>query len=126
MKVVKNLLYTKDHEWIKLEGEKVYIGITDYAQNALGEIVFVELPELNVDIEKEDSLGAVESVKSVSDVYSPVSGKIVEVNEELGNEPGFINSDPYKMWIAAIKFIDKSELEGLMTSGEYEQFCSEE
>ena len=126
MKVVEGLRYSKEHEWVKVEGEKAYIGITDFAQHNLGEIVYVELPEEGAKLRKGDILSSVDSVKAASDVYTPVSGKVVEVNEALGDAPESINSDPYKSWIAAIELDDESELKGLMNAQGYEEFCKAE
>ncbi|HHV60615.1 MAG TPA: glycine cleavage system protein GcvH [Clostridiaceae bacterium] len=126
MKVIKNLKYSKDHEWVKVEGNKAYIGITDYAQHALGDIVFVELPETDTEISGGDAFAVVESVKAAADVYSPVSGVVLEVNEELLDAPERINEDPYESWIALIELSDPDEVEELMDAVEYEKFCSEE
>lgn len=126
MKVVKDLFYSEDHEWVKVEGEEAYIGITDFAQDQLGDIVYVELPEVDDELEKEDDFSAIESVKAASDVYIPVSGKVVEVNEELLDSPELLNSDPYESWIIKVELSDKAELDELMSSKEYEEFTSEE
>jgi len=126
MKVLEGLKYSKDHEWVKIEGNKAWIGITDFAQHSLGDIVFVELPEIGSELNKGDVLGVVESVKAASDVYTPVSGKVVEVNEELGDSPEKINEDPYESWIAVIEIGDISETEELMDADDYERFCKEE
>ncbi len=126
MKVLAELKYSKEHEWVKLEGNRAYIGITDYAQDALGDIVFVELPEEGAELEAGDVLGAVESVKAASDIYAPVSGKVVEVNEELEDAPEKINEEPYEAWIAVLEISDSSELEDLLSAEEYEKLCEEE
>lgn len=126
MKVLKDLYYSEDHEWIKVEGDEAYIGITDFAQNQLGDIVYVELPEIDDEIEKEEAFSAVESVKAASDVYMPVDGKVIEVNEELLDNPELINSDAFESWIIKIELTDKSQLDELMSSEEYEEFISEE
>lgn len=126
MKVLKDLYYTKDHEWIKVEGNEGYIGLTDYAQDQLGDIVYVELPEVDDEFEKEEAFSAVESVKAASDVYMPVDGKILEVNEALLDEPALLNEDPYENWIVKIEITDKSQLDELMTSEEYEKYLEEE
>ena len=126
MKVAKGLYYTKDHEWVKVEGNLGVIGVADYAQHHLGDIVYVELPEVDDEIAKEESFSAVESVKAASDVYMPVSGKVVEVNEELIDDPALLNSDPYENWMIKVELSDKAELEELMTSEEYEKFLAEE
>lgn len=120
------LKYSKEHEWVKLEGDRAYIGITDYAQDSLGDIVFVELPEEGEELEAGDVLGAVESVKAASDIYAPISGKVVEVNEELEDAPEMINEEPYEAWIAVLEISDPSELEDLLSAEEYEKLCEEE
>lgn len=126
MNIEKGLKYSKEHEWVRVEGNRVYIGITDYAQNALGDVVFVELPETGADLEAGDTLGVVESVKAASDIYTPVSGTVVEVNDELSESPEKINESPYEAWIAVIELNDFSQLDDLMDEYEYEQFCSKE
>lgn len=126
MKVAKGLFYTKDHEWVKVEGNLAFIGVADYAQHHLGDIVYVELPEVDDEIEKEDSFSAIESVKAAADVYMPISGKVVEVNEELIDDPALLNADPYENWMIKVEITNKEELEELMTSEEYEKFLAEE
>ncbi|MCF6459981.1 glycine cleavage system protein GcvH [Clostridium sp. Cult3] len=126
MKVIKDLYYTEDHEWLKVDGEEAYIGLADFAQDQLGDIVYVELPEVDDEYEKEEGFSAVESVKAAADVYMPVDGKITEVNEELLDDPALINQDPYENWIVKIEIADKSQLDDLMTSEEYEKFLDEE
>lgn len=126
MKVAKGLHYTKDHEWVKVEGNLAFVGVADYAQHHLGDIVYVELPEIDDEIEKEEAFSAVESVKAAADIYMPVSGKIVEVNEELIDDPALLNADPYENWMIKIEMTNKDELEELMTSEEYEKFLAEE
>ncbi|WFA07612.1 glycine cleavage system protein GcvH [Tissierella sp. Yu-01] len=126
MKVVKGLYYSNDHEWVKVEGDEAYIGISDYAQEHLGDIVYVELPEVDDELEKEDAFSAVESVKAAADVYLPVGGKVVAVNEALEDDPALLNSDPYENWIIKIQLADKAELEDLMSSEDYEKFLAEE
>ena len=126
MKVEKGLFYTKDHEWVKVDGETVTVGIADFAQAQLGDIVYVELPEVDDEFEKEEAFAAVESVKAAADVYLPVGGKVVEINEELIDDPALLNSDPYGMWMAKLELADKAELDELMTSEEYEKFLAEE
>lgn len=126
MKVIKDLYYTEDHEWLKVDGEEAYIGLADFAQDQLGDIVYVELPEIDDEYEKEEGFSAVESVKAAADVYMPVDGKITEVNEELLDDPALINQDPYENWIVKIEIADKSQLDDLMTSEEYEKFLDEE
>ncbi len=126
MKVVKDLLYTEDHEWLKVEGDTAYIGITDFAQNQLGDIVYVELPEVGDEIDKEDVFSAIESVKAASDSYMPVDGEVLEVNEELEDAPELLNTDAFENWIIKIKLTDESQLDDLMSSGEYEEYIAEE
>lgn len=126
MKVAKDLLYSNDHEWVKVEGDQAFIGISDFAQNQLGDIVYVELPEIDDELEKEDSFSAIESVKAAADVYMPVGGTVVEANEALLDDPALINSDPYDNWIIKVTLSDKAELDELMTSEEYENFIAEE
>lgn len=123
----KDLKYTKEHEWVKVEGNKAKVGITHHAQEAMGDVVFVELPEVDDEIGVNDSLGTVESVKAVSDVYAPVGGKVVEINEALLDSPELINSDPYgEGWIAVIEMEDPSQVDELMSADEYEAFLKEE
>ncbi len=118
--VPDDLKYTENHEWVRTRGDSVEIGITDYAQEALGEIVFIELPDEGDGAVKGDSFGAVESTKSVSDIYSPVSGEIVEVNDELSASPETINEDPYgNGWIVRIKMNDEDELKDLLSCERY-------
>lgn len=126
MKVVKDLLYTEDHEWLKVEGDTAYIGITDFAQNQLGDIVYVELPEIGDEIDKEDVFSAIESVKAASDSYMPVDGEVLEVNEELIDAPELLNTDAFENWIIKIRLTDESQLDDLMSSGEYEEYIAEE
>ena len=115
-----NLLYTEDHEWALVEGDVVTVGITDHAQDALGDVVFVELPDLESDLVNGDSFGVVESVKAVNDLYSPCDGTVVEVNDQLVEEPELVNSDPYGAgWILKIKMADASELDALLDAEAY-------
>ncbi|MBE0460850.1 MAG: glycine cleavage system protein GcvH [Candidatus Aminicenantes bacterium] len=118
-----NFYYTKDHEWVRIEGDKGTIGITDFAQKQLGDVVYVELPAVGTNLEFHQTIGVVESVKAVSDVYSPVSGEVVAVNTELNDSPELLNEDPHgKGWMIQIKIRDDSELQKLMTVEEYEKF----
>lgn len=115
--------YTKDHEWIKVEGDKATVGITDFAQKQLGDVVYVELPQIGTQLEFHQSIGVIESVKAVSDVYSPVSGEVIELNEKLNDSPELVNQDPYgKGWIVRLKIKDESELQELMSASEYDNF----
>ena len=127
MKVLEGLKYSKEHEWVKvLEEGKVLVGITDFAQDELGDIVFVNLAAVGQEIKVGETLASLESVKSASDVYSPVSGKVTEVNEKLKNSPELINEDPYgEGWIAIIELDDVSVLDALMSAEEYKQFIGE-
>ena len=126
MKVLEGLYYSNDHEWVKVEGDEASVGITDFAQEHLGDIVYVELPEIDDEFAKEDSFSVVESVKAASDVYLPVSGKVIAVNEALEDDPALLNTDAYENWIVKIALNDKAELDELMTSEEYEKFLEEE
>lgn len=120
MKVLENLKYSSDHEWVKVEGEFAFIGITDFAQDQLGEVLFVEMPEVEDEIEKGDDFGVVESSKVASDLVSPISGEVVEINEGLEDAPESINEDPYGSWIVKIKMSDVSELDDLLSAADYE------
>lgn len=118
-----DLKYTKDHEWAKVEGDVVTIGITDHAQNALGEVVFVEVPAVGKQLNKGDTFGVVESIKAVSDVYAPVTGKVVETHGDLSQDPGTLNKDPYKQgWLIKIQVTDQNSLQGLMSAAEYASY----
>jgi glycine cleavage system H protein len=117
-----DLKYTDDHEWVKIDGDVITIGITDYAQGELGDIVFFELPEEGDEFEAGDSIGTVEAVKAVSDIYAPISGKIIELNEKLADLPETANDEPYDDgWIAKIEISDKSEIEELLSPEEYKK-----
>jgi glycine cleavage system H protein len=122
-KIIKGLYYTNTHEWVKVEDGFAYIGITDYAQESLGEIVFVELPEEETAVEAGEEFSAIESVKAASDVLSPVTGTIVVVNDELEDSPELINEDPYENWIVKVDLEDETELNKLLTAEEYEDIC---
>jgi glycine cleavage system H protein len=112
--------------WIKVEGNRAILGITDYAQHNLGDIVFVEIPELDAQVSSGDEVAVIESVKTVSSVYTPVSGTIVEINEALEENPELLNQEPYEQFIGIIEMDDPSSLDNLMTAEEYEQFCQEQ
>ena len=115
--------YSKDHEWVKIDGDNATVGITDFAQKQLGDVVYVELPQPGAQLEFHQSLGVIESVKAVSDIYSPVSGEVIETNEGLNDSPELVNEDPHeKGWIVRIKVKDKAELEKLMSVSEYEKY----
>lgn len=121
------LLYSEEHVWVKKEGEQVVIGITDFAQEELGDVVFIELPEVGDEIEVDEPFGSAESVKSVSELYAPVSGTVVEVNDDLEDNPEFINQSPYdKAWMIRVELSDDIELEELLTDDEYLAFTEEE
>ena len=114
--------YTEDHEWAKLEGDILTIGITDFAQSELGDIIFVEFPDLDEDVNPKDSIGTLEAVKTVADIYSPVEGKIIEINENLEDNPEFINDSPYESgWIIKLKINNKEEYNDLLNNNEYEK-----
>lgn len=127
MDLPKDLLYSEEHEWVKKEDGKVRIGITDFAQDELGDIVFVELPEVGDELEVDEPFGSVESVKTVSELYAPISGKVVEINEELEDSPEFVNESPYeKAWMIVIEPADESELDNLLSSEGYQAFTEED
>jgi glycine cleavage system H protein len=122
-----DLRYHKEHTWIKVSGKKATIGITDYAQDALGDIVYVDLPEVDTDVEANSEIGEIESTKATSSVIAPVSGRITEANEDLSESPEMLNEDPYgKGWIAIVEMDDTSELADLMDASEYSKFVEEE
>ncbi|MEH6947553.1 glycine cleavage system protein GcvH [Bacillus sp. JJ634] len=126
MTTPKELRYSEEHEWVKVEGGNVRIGITHFAQSELGDIVFVELPEVGTELKADEPFGSVESVKTVSELYAPVSGKVVEVNEELSDSPEYVNESPYeKAWMIVIEPSDSSEIEQLMTAEQYEEMTNE-
>ena len=120
MKVIPELRYTDKHTWVKVEDDYAYIGITDYAQEQLGDILFVEMPEVEDELTLGDDFGVVESSKVASDLIAPISGEVVEINERLEDEPEYINEDAYDAWIVKVKISDMDELENLLTSGAYE------
>ncbi len=122
-KVLEGLYYSESHEYIRVDGEYGYIGITDYAQQALGNVVYVDMPEVDDEVTAGEEFGAVESVKAASDLISPVSGTVVEVNEALEDEPELVNADAYTNWIIKVQMSDKSELDALMDAAAYEEFC---
>ncbi|XP_050235207.1 glycine cleavage system H protein 2, mitochondrial [Mercurialis annua] len=125
--VVKDLKYADSHEWVKIDGNSATVGITDHAQDHLGDVVFVELPEVGAAVTQGEGFGAVESVKATSDINCPVSGKVIEVNEELNDSPALVNSSPYeKGWIIKVEMSDAGETKNLKDSDEYSKFCEEE
>lgn len=123
MKIPKDLKYSQSHEWVRLEGDVATIGITDYAQGELGDVVFVELPELGSEVQQGEVCGTIEAVKTVSDLNSPLSGEIVEVNEGVEEEPTLVNTDCYgEGWIMKIRISDKAEVDELLDAAAYEEF----
>jgi glycine cleavage system H protein len=126
MATPKELRYSEEHEWVKTEGDRVRIGITEFAQSELGDIVFVELPEVGDELTANEPFGSVESVKTVSELYAPVSGKVVEVNEELNDSPEFVNESPYeKAWMVIVEPTDAGEIDKLMSAEQYEEMIKE-
>jgi glycine cleavage system H protein len=122
-KVIEGLYYSESHEYVRVEGNFGFIGITDYAQNALGNVVYVDMPDVDDEVEAGEEFGAVESVKAASDLYSPVSGTVVEVNEALDDQPELINQDAFENWIIKVELSDKTELDNLMDAKAYAAFC---
>ncbi len=122
MNVPENLKYTEDHEWARVEGKVAYVGITDHAQQELGDIVYVELPDIDTEVEKDEEATSIESVKAAAPVNSPVSGKIVKVNEDLEDEAELVNKDAYAAYIFAVEMSDPSELDSLMDAAAYKKF----
>jgi glycine cleavage system H protein len=124
-KVIEGLYYSESHEYVKIEGEYGYIGISDYAQHALGNVVYVDMPEVDDEVEAGSEFGAVESVKAASDLIAPVSGTVVEVNSALDDQPELLNHDPYANWIIKVELTDKTEIDALMDAQAYAQFCEQ-
>ena len=125
--VPEDLHYSKDHEWVRVEGDVAIVGITDYAQNSLGDVVYVELPKVGEEFAAHEPFGSVESVKEVSEVFSPVTGSIVDVNGSLNDEPEKVNNDPYgEGWMSRIKLQSSGEVDSLLTAAEYEDFTKAE
>ncbi len=125
MEIKENLRYAESHEWVSLDGDIATVGITDYAQHALGDIVYVDMPEVGDEVEAGEEFGAVESVKAASDLYSPVSGEVVEINEALEDEPGLINRDAFANWIMKVKVSGDAELDSLLDAEAYRNICEE-
>ena len=124
--IPEELIYTKEHEWIIVEGNEIVVGITDYAQNALTDVVWVELPELGVSVKSMESFANVESVKSVSEIYAPVSGEVIEINEDLEDAPVTVNTDPYgDGWICKMRMEDSGELDALLDAAAYKSLIEE-
>lgn len=124
-KVLNDRKYSDSHEWVKLEGDIATVGISDYAQHALGNIVYVDMPEEGDEVSQGEDFGAVESVKAASDLISPISGEVVEINEELVDKPELLNEDAFENWIIKVKVSDPSEVDNLMDAKEYEKICEE-
>jgi glycine cleavage system H protein len=122
--IPSNLKYTKEHEWALLEGDTVTVGITDFAQSALGDIVFVEVPDVGSDLKLGSTFGVVESIKSVSDLYSPITGEVIAKNSDIEGSPEKINQDAYGSWLIKVKIKDNSEINKLMTPEQYQEFCN--
>ena len=123
-KILEGLYYAESHEYVKVEGNFGYVGITDYAQHALGNVVYVDMPDVDDEVTAGEEFGAVECVKAASDLISPVSGVVIEVNEALEDEPEKINADAYENWIIKVELSDKSELDNLMDAAAYSEFCN--
>ena len=125
-KVIEGLYYSESHEFIRVEGDFGFIGITDFAQKALGNVVYVDMPDVDDEVNAGEEFGAVESVKAASDLISPVSGTVVDVNEALEDEPGLINNDAFENWIIKVEISDKNELADLMNAQAYTEFCEKQ
>ena len=123
-KVIEGLYYSESHEFVRVDGETSYVGITDYAQQQLGNIVYVDMPEVDDEVTTGEEFGAVESVKAASDLNSPVTGVVLEVNEALEDHPELVNKDAYENWIMKVQLSDKTELDNLMDAKAYEQYCA--
>ena len=125
-KTVEGLYYSESHEWVKVDGNVAIVGITDFAQHAMGDLSYVDMPDVDDELEKGEEFGAVESVKAASDLYSPVTGTVVEINEELEDAPELLNQDAFANWIMKVEMNDPSELESLMDAAAYEAKCANE
>ena len=125
-KTVEGLYYSESHEWVKVEGNVAIVGITDFAQHAMGDLSYVDMPEVGDEFEKGEEFGAVESVKAASDLFSPVSGTVVEINEALEDAPELLNENAFENWIMKVEMSDPSDLEGLMDAAAYEAMCANE
>lgn len=127
MSIPKQLRYSEEHEWVQVEGNQVTIGITDFAQHELGDIVFVELPEVGATIEADEPFGSVESVKTVSELYAPVAGKVVAINEDLNDKPELVNESPYEgAWMVKVELEDAGQVEKLLTAEQYEEMINQD
>ena len=125
-KTVEGLYYSESHEWVKVDGNIAIVGITDFAQHAMGDLSYVDMPEVDDEVAAGDEFGAVESVKAASDLYSPVTGTVVEINEELEDAPELLNQDAFANWIIKVRMSDASELDSLMDASAYEAMCANE
>ncbi len=125
-KVIEGLYYSESHEFVRVEDKFGYIGITDYAQHALGNVVYVDMPEVDDEVEAGEEFGAVESVKAASDLISPISGTVVEVNDQLADSPELLNADAFANWIIKVEMTDMAELDNLMGAADYEAYCKEQ
>lgn len=123
-KIPENLKYTKDHEWVSIENGEYSMGISDFAQNALGDIVFIELPAIGIKLIKGKALGVVESIKSVSDIYAPLSGEVIAVNSDVAAHPDLCNSDPYSAWFIKVRMSNSAEANELLDNNQYSQICN--
>ncbi len=122
MNIPQNLKYTKDHEWLKIDGDSAFIGITDYAQQELGDIVFIEVETVGETLDKEEAFGTIEAVKTVSDLFMPVNGEVLEYNEDLSSNPEIVNKDPYDLgWVVKIRISDMSDLDELLDAAQYKE-----
>ena len=125
MLIPSDLRYSEDHEWIRVEKDVIVLGVTDYAQSELGDIIFVELPDINTIVSSKDSIGTIEAIKTVADIYSPIDGEIIDINEEINNSPDLINSDPYeKGWLVKIKIKTLNQLDNMLTKNQYMKIIS--
>ncbi|MCT4642313.1 MAG: glycine cleavage system protein GcvH [Bacteriovoracaceae bacterium] len=122
-KIIDGLYYTKEHEWLKIDGDNAKIGITDFAQSSLGDIVFVELPDEGENLDKDASFGVVESIKSVSDLYTPISGEVIAKNSDAEDSPEQLNENSFEAWLIEIKMNDKTQLDSLMNAAAYKEYC---
>jgi glycine cleavage system H protein len=125
-KVIEGLLYSESHEWVKVEGDIAVIGITDFAQHAMGDLSYVDMPEVDDELAQGEEFGAVESVKAASDLFSPVSGVVVEINEALEDAPELLNEDAFENWIIKVKISDEAELDSLLDAAAYQALCEKE
>ena len=127
MKIIQELLYSASHEWVRVDGDVATVGISDFAQDALGDVVFFEAPDVGTEVSKGGSMGEVESVKAVSDVYAPISGEVVEVNEDLEDAPELVNQEPYAGgWMVKIRLSEQGELQQLLSADAYQKQCEDE